>query len=99
MGISPFQGLIEEKPAAACYQPRLEDATVRVFCSGGCLGVASYSDAYPNGGELRVLTAKLADDPSKGDSKLSALQNPPDGVAGGVIQIFGDAEAPMAFVA
>ena len=37
MGISPFQGLIEEKPAAACYQPRLEDGTVKGVLLRGML--------------------------------------------------------------
>ena len=62
------------------------------------LRVASYSDAYPNWGEFHALTVKLEDGPSKSASERSVLQNPPDGVAGGVIQIVGDAEAQMAFV-
>jgi hypothetical protein len=46
----------------------------------------SDGDAYSDWGEFRILTDDLANSPAKRGLELSALQSPPDGIAGGIIE-------------
>jgi hypothetical protein len=55
-------------------------------------------DAYRDKGAFRIRKDNLTNSPAQTNSERSVLQNPLDCVAGGVIQIVGDAEAQTAFV-
>jgi hypothetical protein len=63
----------------------------------GCLS-GSAGDADPDRVEIRVPADDLSDSPAEGRAKRSALQDPPDRVAGSVIEILGNAEAQMEFI-
>lgn len=58
----------------------------------------SDGDADPNRVEIRILMHDLTDGPTKSGAERPALQDPPDRIAGRIVEILGDAKAQMELV-